>query len=57
MGKAYTDKNMPKLDYIKTASIVPAVPPAPAATKSTAAKSTAPATKSTAAKSTTPSKQ
>jgi peptidyl-prolyl cis-trans isomerase A (cyclophilin A) len=57
MGKAYTDKNMPKLDYIKTASIVPAVPLAPTAIKSPAAKSTAPATKSTGAKSTTPSKQ
>ena len=43
MGKAYIDKHMPKVDLIKTATIVPAVPPA--ATKSTAAK--APATKST----------
>ena len=43
MGKAYIDKNMPKVDLIKTATIVPAVPPA--ATKSTTAK--APATKST----------
>jgi peptidyl-prolyl cis-trans isomerase A (cyclophilin A) len=50
MGKAYLDKNMPKVDLIKTAVIVPLVPPAPAATKSTAAKSTtAPATKATTA--------
>jgi peptidyl-prolyl cis-trans isomerase A (cyclophilin A) len=44
LGKAWTDKNLPKVDMIKTAVIVPAVPPA-AATKSTTAK--APATKST----------
>ncbi|HTB11499.1 MAG TPA: peptidylprolyl isomerase [Bryobacteraceae bacterium] len=45
MGKAWLDKNMPKVDYIKTAVIVPAVPPPAAATKSTTAK--APATKAT----------
>jgi len=44
MGKPWVDKHMPKVDLIKTATIVPAVPPA-AATKSTTAK--APATKST----------
>jgi peptidyl-prolyl cis-trans isomerase A (cyclophilin A) len=44
LGKPWIDKNMPKVDLIKTAVIVPAVPPA-AATKSTTAK--APATKST----------
>jgi peptidyl-prolyl cis-trans isomerase A (cyclophilin A) len=51
MGKAFLDKNMPKLDSIKTAVIVPVTPPA--ATSSTAAKSTttkAPATKSTTTK-------
>jgi hypothetical protein len=51
MGKAFLDKNMPKLDSIKTAVIVPVTPPA--ATKSTtASKSTtkAPATKSTTTK-------
>ena len=36
MGKAWLDKNMPKVDYIKTAVIVPLVAPA-AATKSTTA--------------------
>jgi peptidyl-prolyl cis-trans isomerase A (cyclophilin A) len=44
LGKAWTDKNLPKVDLIKTAVIVPAVPPAAAATKST---TKAPATKST----------
>jgi peptidyl-prolyl cis-trans isomerase A (cyclophilin A) len=53
MGKAYTDKSMPKVDLIKTATIVPAVAPA-AATKSTMK---APATKSTTSKSTTTAKQ
>jgi peptidyl-prolyl cis-trans isomerase A (cyclophilin A) len=53
LGKSWLDKNMPKLDYIKTAAIVPAVPP-PAATKST---TKAPATKATTAtKSTTTTK-
>lgn len=47
LGKPWIDKNMPKVDLIKTAVIVPAVPPA--ATKSTTA-AKAPATKSTAAK-------
>ncbi len=47
VGKSWIDKNMPKVDSIKTATIVPAVPP-PAATKSTTAK--APATKSTTTK-------
>jgi peptidyl-prolyl cis-trans isomerase A (cyclophilin A) len=47
LGKSYIDKNMPKVDLIKIASIVPLVAPA-AATKSTTAK--APATKSTTAK-------
>jgi cyclophilin family peptidyl-prolyl cis-trans isomerase len=46
LGKAWLDKNMPKVDYIKTAVIVPVAPPA--ATKSTTAK--APATKSTTTK-------
>lgn len=46
LGKSWIDKNMPKVDLIKTATIVPAV--APAATKSTTAK--APATKSTTTK-------
>jgi peptidyl-prolyl cis-trans isomerase A (cyclophilin A) len=50
LGKPWIDKNMPKVDSIKTAVVVPAVPPAPAATKSTTAK--APPTKST-----TPTKQ
>lgn len=45
LGKPWIEKNMPKVDNIKTALIVPAVPPA--ATKSTAAK--APATKATTA--------
>jgi len=49
VGKPWLDRNMPKVDYIKTAVIVPVTPPA-AATKST---TKAPATKSTAAKSTT----
>jgi peptidyl-prolyl cis-trans isomerase A (cyclophilin A) len=48
LGKSYIDKNMPRVDLIKTAVIVPAVAPAPAATKSTAPK--APATKSTTTK-------
>ncbi len=48
LGKAWTDKNLPKVDVIKTAIIIPAVPPAAAATKSTTAK--APATKSTTTK-------
>jgi hypothetical protein len=47
LGKSYIDKNMPKVDLIKIATIVPLVAPV-AATKSTAAK--APATKSTTAK-------
>jgi len=47
LGKSYIDKNMPKVDLIKIATIVPLVAPA-AATKSTTAK--APATKSTTAK-------
>jgi len=47
LGKSYIDKNMPKVDLIKIATIVPLVPPA-ATTKSTTAK--APATKSTTAK-------
>jgi peptidyl-prolyl cis-trans isomerase A (cyclophilin A) len=51
LGKPWIDKNMPKVDSIKMAVIVPAVPPAAApATKSTTVK--APATKST-----TPTKQ
>jgi peptidyl-prolyl cis-trans isomerase A (cyclophilin A) len=49
LGKSWIDKNMPKIDLIKSAIIVPVAPP-PAATKSTTAK--APAAKSTAAKST-----
>jgi peptidyl-prolyl cis-trans isomerase A (cyclophilin A) len=40
LGKAYVDKSLPKLDGIKTAVIVPTAAPAPAAIKSTAAKST-----------------
>jgi peptidyl-prolyl cis-trans isomerase A (cyclophilin A) len=44
LGKSYIDTHMPKVDLIKTATIVPAVAPA-AVTKSTTAK--APATKST----------
>jgi peptidyl-prolyl cis-trans isomerase A (cyclophilin A) len=44
LGKAWTDKNLPKVDLIKTAVIVPAVPPAGSATKST---TKAPAPKST----------
>jgi peptidyl-prolyl cis-trans isomerase A (cyclophilin A) len=48
MGKVWLDKNMPKVDYIKMAVIVPLVAPA-AATKST--------TKAPAAKSTTTTKQ
>jgi peptidyl-prolyl cis-trans isomerase A (cyclophilin A) len=51
LGKPWIDKNMPKVDYIKTAVIVPAVAPAAAATKSTTGKST------TATKSTTTTKQ
>ena len=47
LGKAYVVQHMPKIDLIKTAVIVPLVPPA-AATKSTTAK--APATKSTTTK-------
>ena len=54
LGKSWIDKNMPKVDLIKTAVIVPAVAPA-AATKSTTAK--APATKAPATKSTTTTKQ
>ena len=51
IGKSWIDKNMPKVDSIKIAVIVPAVPPATApATKATTVK--APATKST-----TPTKQ
>jgi peptidyl-prolyl cis-trans isomerase A (cyclophilin A) len=45
LGKPWILKNMPKVDSIKFAAIVPLVPPTPAATKSTTAK--APATKST----------
>jgi peptidyl-prolyl cis-trans isomerase A (cyclophilin A) len=50
-GKPYLDKNFPKLDSIKTATIVPAAGAAAPATKSTspATKSTSPAAKSTAA--------
>jgi peptidyl-prolyl cis-trans isomerase A (cyclophilin A) len=52
LGKAWIDKHMPKVDLIKTATIVPVTPPAATkattATKSTAAKSTA--TKSTTSK-------
>lgn len=47
LGKPYLDKNFPMLDRILTATIVPAAPAAPPATKSTAptgAKSTAPKT-------------
>ena len=40
LGKSWIDKNMPKLDNIKAAVIVPLTPPAPAATKSTVTKST-----------------
>jgi peptidyl-prolyl cis-trans isomerase A (cyclophilin A) len=47
-GKPYLDKNFPMLDRILTATIVPAAPAAPAATKSTTAPA---ATKSTAPKS------
>ncbi len=53
LGKSWIDKNMPKVDLIKTAVIVPTVPPAATkstTTKSTTAKSTtakAPATKAT----------
>jgi peptidyl-prolyl cis-trans isomerase A (cyclophilin A) len=47
MGKAYIDKNMPKVDLIKIATIIPLTPPA-AATKSTAVKTSA--TKSTTTK-------
>lgn len=46
MGRAYFTKSMPKVDLIKTATIVPLTPPA--ATKSTTAKTSA--TKSTTAK-------
>jgi peptidyl-prolyl cis-trans isomerase A (cyclophilin A) len=53
LGKSWIDKNMPKVDSIKTAVIVPAVPPAATATKAPATKSTtaakAPATKATTA--------
>jgi peptidyl-prolyl cis-trans isomerase A (cyclophilin A) len=45
-GKAYLDKNFPKLDSIKSAAILPAEGAAPAAAP--AAKSTAPAPKSAA---------
>jgi peptidyl-prolyl cis-trans isomerase A (cyclophilin A) len=55
LGKPWIDKNMPKVDLIKTAAIVPLVPPAPAATKSTATKSTT--TKAPATKATTTTKQ
>ena len=41
-GKAYLDKNFPKLDSIKTATII-----LPAAAPSASAKGTAPAAKST----------
>jgi peptidyl-prolyl cis-trans isomerase A (cyclophilin A) len=44
-GKAYLDKNFPKLDSIKTATVVFPAPPAPAAKKSApATKTGAPAT-------------
>ncbi len=46
LGKSWIDKNMPRVDLIKLAVIVPAVAPAAAATKSTTA-TKAPATKST----------
>jgi peptidyl-prolyl cis-trans isomerase A (cyclophilin A) len=47
LGKSWIDKNMPKVDSIKVATIVPAVPPAAPATKSA---TKAPATKSTTTK-------
>jgi peptidyl-prolyl cis-trans isomerase A (cyclophilin A) len=50
LGKPWIEKNMPKVDSIKTAVIVPLTPPAPAATKSTATKSTAPAKSTTTTK-------
>jgi hypothetical protein len=46
-GKAYLDKNFPKLDSIKSAAILPPEGAAPAAA-TTATKAAAPATKSTA---------
>jgi peptidyl-prolyl cis-trans isomerase A (cyclophilin A) len=55
LGKSWIDKHMPKVDLIKTATIVPVTPPPAAATKSTTAK--APATKAPATKSTTTAKQ
>jgi len=55
-GKSYLDKNFPKLDVIKSATIIS---PAPAATSATKPKSTATAPKSSSAtpKSTAPAKQ
>jgi peptidyl-prolyl cis-trans isomerase A (cyclophilin A) len=50
MGQSYLDKNLPKVDRTKTAVIVPLTPPAPAATKSTATKSTTPAKSTTTTK-------
>lgn len=50
LGKPWILKNMPQVDSIKTAAIVPVVPPAHPATKSAT-------TKSPATKSTTPTKQ
>jgi peptidyl-prolyl cis-trans isomerase A (cyclophilin A) len=49
LGKPWIDKNMPKADSIKIASIVPTVPPAATATKSTTKSTTTTkaATKST----------
>jgi cyclophilin family peptidyl-prolyl cis-trans isomerase len=41
-GKAFLDKNFPKLDSIKTARIVPAAPAAPAAAKTDVKKSPPP---------------
>jgi peptidyl-prolyl cis-trans isomerase A (cyclophilin A) len=45
LGKPWIQQNMPKLDLIKTAVIVPLAPPAPAATKSTTATKATTATK------------
>jgi peptidyl-prolyl cis-trans isomerase A (cyclophilin A) len=50
LGKSWIDKNMPKVDSIKTATVVPTVPAAaPAAMKSTAAAKSTSAVKSTSA--------
>jgi hypothetical protein len=50
LGKPWIEKNMPKVDSIKTAVIVPLTPPAPAATKSTVQKTGAPAKSTTTTK-------